>query len=355
MKFSLCIGALAAISGVAADTSNPPIRNIYTFPPNHFIENIAVRANGRLLITSMSVPQLFSIDPTVATPTAEVVHTFSNITGISGIAEISPDVFALVTATWDLASTRAELGSIRIWKVDFRRGPGGPGPGPGPATTASSSSPTISLLATVANSISFNGIARHPTNPRLLLAADSALGAVWRVDLETGAYGVAFQSEVLAPVGTEPGTNLGINGLKGEGGHVYFTNSARRFFGRVGIDGAGNRVGEVEVISGSADAGADVVYDDFALDGKPGKGGGGGARAWIASHPSYAVEVTFGGSGGGPASQRVVNDTALLLNPTAAAFGRGSRLQERTLYVTNGGEFVGFDLVNEGVVAIDLS
>jgi hypothetical protein len=73
---------------------------------------------------------------------------------------------------------------------------------------------------------------------------------------------------------------------------------------------------------------------------------------WIASHPSYAVRVALDGVDAG--RQWVVNDTGKLLNPTSAALGRGSGRQERTLYVTNGGEFVGADLVNEGVVAVDL-
>lgn len=311
--------------------TNPPIRQIYTFPKNTFIENIAVRSNSNLLLTSMSVPDLFSIDPKATTPTASAIHTFPNATGLSGIAEVAPDVFALVTGVWDLAATRAAPGSLAVWIVDFT------------VTAGGSQAPSTRLLTRIANSTIFNGIARHPTNPALLLAADSAAGAVWRVDLATGAYGVAFSSPLLAPTGTAPGTNLGVNGLKARGRYLYFTNSAQRFFGRVPVDGLGVPTGSIEVISRSTDAGADVVYDDMALD----RDGGGGA--WIASHPSYAVHVKLDGT------QRVVNDTALLLNPTSAAFGRGDGGQEKTLYVTNGGEFVGSDLVNEGVVAVDLS
>lgn len=312
--------------------TNPPIRNIYTFPPNHFIENIAVRSNSNLLLTSMSVPQLFSVDPTASVPSATVIHTFANNTGTSGIAEISPDVFAVVTAEWDLFNTRAILGTMAIWTVDF---------------TTKSASPKIKFLTPIANSTIFNGIVRHPSNPRLLLAADSALGAVWKVDLVTGAYGVAFSSPLLQSTAT---AHLGINGIKALGAYVYFTNSAQGFLGRVKIDRDANQVGDIEVLASSADAGAaDVVYDDIALDlsARNGKG-----DVWIASHPSYAVKVSVGGAGG--SSQRVVSDAAKLLNPTAAAFGRGGARQQRTLYVTNGGEFVGADLINEGVVAIDL-
>ena len=88
---------------------------------------------------------------------------------------------------------------------------------------------------------------------------------------------------------------------------------------------------------------AGVHFNDFALDGED--------KAWIATHPSDVIEVQVG--------KGVVADiqnSTLLLNPTSAAFGRGAERERRTLYVTNGGTFVGdtFELVEEGVVAIDL-
>ncbi|GAB1317643.1 hypothetical protein MFIFM68171_07853 [Madurella fahalii] len=334
MRSSICINTSSLIAAAwgahaAGVAGNPPIRNVYTFPKNTFIENIAVRSNSELLVTSMSVPDLFAIDPTVNNPDAPIVHTFANASGISGIAEITPDVFALVTGVWDLAATRAQLGSLAVWTVDFAGRP----------------DPVVTFVTGIENSTIFNGIARHPTNPQILLAADSALGAVWRVDLASGAYDVAFSSPLLEPTGTAPGTHLGINGIRADAGssHVYFTNSAQRFFGRVAVDRDGNQAGAIEIISSSTDAGSDVIYDDIALDLRKGRG-----TAWVASHPSYAVQISLGGR------QRVVNDTEKLLNPTSAAFGRGNARQEKTLYVTNGGEFVGNDLVNGGVVAIDL-
>ncbi|KAK0619045.1 hypothetical protein B0T14DRAFT_495888 [Immersiella caudata] len=335
MKSSLLLTLLASARTVL--TTNPPIRNIYTFPKNHFIENIAVRSNSNLLITSMSVPELFSIDPTVTSPTASIVHSFPNCTGISGIAEITPGLFALVTGTWDLANTRANLGSIAIWTVDFNKPP----------------AHRIKFITTVANSTILNGITRHSINPTLLMAADSAAGSVWRINLLTGSSSVAFSHPLLQPTGTAmEGLHLGINGLKSQGTHLYFTNSAQKFFAKVAVDFFGNQIGNIQIISNSTAAGTagNVVYDDIALDvnGVTGKG-----FAWIASHPDYAVRVAVGGTTGG--EQMVVRNGTVLLNPTAAAFGRGSAKERRTLYVTNGGEFTPeFELINEGVVALDL-
>ncbi|KAM7186293.1 hypothetical protein V8F33_011889 [Rhypophila sp. PSN 637] len=332
MRSSITLFLASAVMAQAV-SPNPPIRNIFTFPRNHFIENIAVRSNSQLLVTSMSVPHLFAIDPNAAVPNATIIHTFTNSTGLAGIAEITPDVFALVTGTWDLANTRAELGSLAVWKVNFN----------------SLAGPQVSFLTQIANSTIFNGLVRHPTNPRLLLAADSAIGAVWKVDLLTGTYGVAFSSPLLTPTGTAmEGLHLGINGLTARGNTLYFTNSAQKFFGKVTINWEGVPTGPIQIISNSTAAPGtpgNVVYDDIALDRK-------GKVAWIASHPDYAVGVRLNGNNH---AQRVIQNSTLLLNPTAAAFGRGSRKEERTLYITNGGEFTPeFDLINEGVVAIDL-
>lgn len=229
-----------------------------------------------------------------------------------------------MSADWDLVNTRAILGTLVVWTVDFNCVP-----------------VEVKRLANVSNTTSFNGIASLKQNPHLVLAADSALGAVWRINTLTGEYGILFTDPLFEPVSSELGLNLGINGLRIKGGYLYLTNSARGIFGRVEIDGSGNKRGKVQVISNITDS--DTVgahYDDFAIDGK--------GTAWIATHPDYVVGVEVDGK------QNVIANETLLLNPTSAAFGRGSRREEGTLYVTNGGLFVGNDLVDEGVVAVDL-
>jgi len=84
---SLLVLGLLSTLAVAPPPPGPLLRQIYTFPPNHFIENIAVRSNSDLLLTSMSVNTLFSVDPTIATPNATVVHTFPEGHGLMGITE----------------------------------------------------------------------------------------------------------------------------------------------------------------------------------------------------------------------------------------------------------------------------
>lgn len=84
--YLLVLGLFSTLA-ISPPPPGPLLRQIYTFPPNHFIENIAVRSNSDLLLTSMSVSTLFSVDPTVTTPNATVVHTFPEGHGLMGITE----------------------------------------------------------------------------------------------------------------------------------------------------------------------------------------------------------------------------------------------------------------------------
>jgi hypothetical protein len=318
---------LLALTRALVASQTPPIRQIYTFPNNTFIEDIAVRQNGDLLITSMSVPTLFNLDPTADNPVPYIIHTFPNASGLANIVETAPNIFTLVAAVWDLAATRVVNNSAVIWSIDLR---------------SDARAPIVRQIAAVTNSTSLNGLASvhgGSAGPHLVLAADSALGRITRINLDTGSIDTAFSDPLFEPLGSDPGTNLGINGLLAHKGFLYFTNSAKGIYGRVAINEAGDRIGDTEIISTISFAGN---YDDFAIDGS--------GTTWIATHPNNVVAVQADDG-----SQTVLTNETLLLNPTSSAFGKGSETQRHTLYVTNGGEFVGNDLVNEGVVAIDLS
>lgn len=325
---ALCQFSVIAVSSPTPST--PSIRKIFTFPINSFTENILARSNSHLLLTTLTSPDLYIVNPTIASPTASVIHSFPNGTGISGITEYAPDKFALITGIWDLANTRAT--NLSIWTVNL-----------------ASRTPIVHFVTGVQNTTVLNGLASIPENPDLVFAADSAAGAVWKINLLTGSHSIVVSSSLLLPINNQQGSNLGINGLKGTNGYLYFTNSAEGIFGRISISSSGKQKGEIKVLSHVADAVAGGVYDDFTIP----RGG----KVWIATHPASAIKVTI--SGNGVATQEAVTNQTILFNPTSAAYGRGSRKEENTVYVTNGGRFVdngngGFDLVDSGVVALTL-
>lgn len=133
-------------------------------------------------------------------------------------------------------------GSFAIWKIDLSSGV------PGTATK----------VASIPEVESLNGVTNVPGSVDTILAADSQLGGLWAVNINTGHYEMAFQSEELLPTSTFP---LGVNGIHTQGSTLYFTNSAQRTYGSIPITAHGTIDGAVKIINHSTD-----IYDDFALD-----------------------------------------------------------------------------------------
>ncbi len=258
--------------------------------------------------------------------TLPVSFAFPPIKLSDAFLRLTPDVFVVVSGIWDLALTRAALGSLTVWTVNL-----------------GSSTPIVKNITTIATSVQLNGLAPVPGSHKLILAADADAGAVYRINIATGAYSIAFSDPLFEPVNrTNPGQHLGINGIRTKGTYLYFVSSAKQHFGRVPINALGSRTGPAVIISNNTIVGGSFgsQYDDFGLDG--------GNNAWVATHPNHVVKVSPGGQ------QTIIEDTELLLNPTSAQFGRGSSRERKTLYVTNGGWFTeDFTLINEGVVALD--
>src|SRR5712664_3696486 len=55
----------------------PRIRQLCEFPNVTWIENIAVRSNGQLLVKPFTSPELYQIDPFQQSPTPKIVAHFS--------------------------------------------------------------------------------------------------------------------------------------------------------------------------------------------------------------------------------------------------------------------------------------
>ncbi|GLI81013.1 hypothetical protein PoHVEF18_009382 [Penicillium ochrochloron] len=111
----------------------------------------------------------------------------------------------------------------------------------------------------------FKDMASLPTQPHIVLIADSRLGFLFRVDITTGISKIAFKDDTLsAPTNTS--IPIGIKGLKICRGYVDFTNTARGTFSRIPVSADGLNFGDVELIAtlDTSDSGDD--WDDFALD-----------------------------------------------------------------------------------------
>ncbi|KAK3358476.1 hypothetical protein B0T24DRAFT_586667 [Lasiosphaeria ovina] len=163
------------------------------------IENIAVRSNGQVLATNMNSANLYTIDPVAKTSSTAISVTGAS--GLSGIGEYAPDVFAVI-------------GGKGIYKVDF-----------------SSGTPKSSLIKTITEANNLNGLAVFDNST--VLVADAGKGSVYRFSVVTGEYSVVLTDATMAPSGGIP---FGIDGIKYKDGTVWYTNIFKNSFHKVAVD-----------------------------------------------------------------------------------------------------------------------
>jgi hypothetical protein len=289
------------------------ISTIASFPRHFFLENLAVRADGSILVTVLNHKQLWYVPvPTGGqSVTPVLLHTFDHIA--TGIAETDPDIFYVSTA---LQGT-LERFDMRGWV------PGTP------------IQPTRVL--TFDQPAGLNGSCAIAL--RVLLLADSLAGLIWRVDLaDDGLSATASvwlrdlsmapdpDNGLISPLGPQPG----INGIRyaARTNAVYYTCTARKLFARVAVDPARyTALGRPEVIA------ADIAADDFCLDENAGV-------AYLTTHTGNTiVRVPIGSGTGGATHSVVAGDpfTEQLVGPSSAAWARGPADYGRIAYVTTDG------------------
>ncbi|KAI0125300.1 hypothetical protein BJ170DRAFT_499486 [Xylariales sp. AK1849] len=283
-----------------------PAETIFQFNTSGtWIENIAVRSNGALLVTLLyPAPQLYLIpDPWSDSPAAELVYTFPDATGLLGITEIEPETFVLASGVFSDAGG----GNYSVWEVAFR----------------GSTTPAIRKITDIPSALLLNGVAAVPGCGSAVLISDCAQGLVYRVDTRTGDHTTAVQVPEMAPI---PGaaSQIGINGIKIRGGYLYFDNSYKATMYRIkltrdGFAAAGARAELVATLDGAP------FVDDFAIapDG----------AIWAATNIGDTL-WRINGDGNGVVAGL---DTELTVaGDTAAAFGRTSRDGDMLYVVTCG-------------------
>ncbi|KAH8895630.1 hypothetical protein GQ53DRAFT_853660 [Thozetella sp. PMI_491] len=282
-----------------------------------FFENIAVRPNGALLLTRQDVNELWEVDP--VTGTGKSLVTIPEVASLTGISEISHDVFAVGGGIYRLANHEGTVPhSYSVWVVDLT--------GPEPKVRQGAKTPEIGHL---------NGTA--PWDAETVLVADSHFGKVHRVNLSDGTSTVCLEGEAFGDPPNSP-VKLGVNGIKVRQvdgvKYVYFTNTSRMLFCRVPVDESAVATGLVEVLSSgfipqaiAAGTLAGFMPDDFCIaeDG----------TAYATTHPTNMVMKIAPSGGeavkiaGGWASWDVASATACALGRTEA--------DKNVLYVTTAG------------------
>jgi hypothetical protein len=310
-------------------TFEPPLSTklIHQFPLPTWIENLAVRSNGQLLVTLLSTPDLYLIQPTTSPPTATLVHKFPDVLGLTGIIELGNDIFYICAGKFDLAAYKNEAGSYSIWEVDMSKFDDGGGV-------------NVKKVVDIKGSGLLNGMELLDEGKKEVIIADSEFGGVWKVDVASGKHEMVIQvDEMKIPA---QGMPMGINGLKIRDGYLYWTNTGRRQFCRIKVDSDGKAVGGAEVVA------EDCLGDDFVFD-KEG-------NAWITQNILNTVVVV--NVKGEMALVAGKKEDLEVCGGTACQFGI-KKGEEHILYVTTTGALAepinGTVMEGGKVVAVDTS
>lgn len=286
------------------------------FPQKYFLENLAVRTDGSVLVTAVLQKELWCVpDPALGPQVSPIlVHAFEH--PVTGIVEVDPDVF-LVSLTEGYTTHESHLARIDL--TDWM--PGDP------------VSPEI-ILTFDDRVRALNGSCSLGAGT--ILVADCFAGLIWRIDLGPGARSATVRiwlaegtmaddpdSEVAPP--PQPG----VNGVRygPNTGYLYYTSTAQKVFMRVPVDPVTlDPAGSAEFVAAIDNA------DDFCIDEAAG-------FAYVTRHRANTLDRVPLQPRHGSEVRHLVGDpfNDVLVGPSSAAWGRGAGDHGRVLYVTTDG------------------
>lgn len=321
------ITALSIISGcaIAAETngSSPwkaETRTIYQFPNNTYVENLAVRPNGQILVNILTSPQVWLVDPDLP-DRAVLIHEFPSVLGLSGIVEYQPDTFAIAGGNISLTTGESVVGSWSIWSLDLR------GLNITSNESVTAQPPDLRKIADVPPASFLDGMALLPSpEKQLLIVGDVRSGTVYSVDIDTGGYAVLINNTLTAPAPDYAFGPSGTNGIQIRNDTMYFVNTGQKNLNRVRLDiSDGTPVGDFKTVAQTLTT-LDQ-WDDFALDDE--------GNAWMAAGGANTIQKINTRTGEVMVVAGDVNSTAIA-EPTSAKFGR-RECDSTVLYVTAAG------------------
>lgn len=306
------------------------LTTIAKFPEHLMLENLAVRADGSILVVASPQRQVWFVPAPSETLPVEptLMHTFDDGQLAQSFVEAQPNIFYVAT-----------YGHATLQRFDLRNWT--PGAPVSPAKVLDFESPAgpngSCLLA-----------------PGVMLFADCVEGLIWRVDLsDDGLRATArawLKHDTMAAGAGKPPVKFsatmevpfpGINGLRygPKSNFVYYTTSSQELFMRVAVNLATHEpVGELQYIANVPSV------DDLCLDEDAGV-------AYLARHPDHIIErvpLKAGSSSSGRAIMAGNPFTDELIGPTSIDWGRRPGDYGHVAYVTTDGGTV--KLAPDGVL-----
>ncbi|ROW04591.1 hypothetical protein VMCG_05076 [Cytospora schulzeri] len=300
--------------------ANTAVRTLYQFPEGTFVENLAVRSNGQLLVDVLTSPQLWLVDPS-RPGQAVLVHEFAGAQGVGGIVEYKPDVFAVLAGNVSLATGQGTVGSWAVYSVDLA----------GADITSNASiaanPPKVSKIADMPTAQLPNGmdLLSGLTSDHLIVG-DFNTGLVFSVDIETGDCALTINNTYTAPAPVYGFGTAATDGIKIVDDMLYFTNLGQGNLYRVPLNIAdGTPAGDFETVA-TIPSSLDQ-WDDFTFDSE--------GNVFVVTGGANAIEKIDVSTGKVTHVAGDLNSTTIA-EPTAAKFGRRSN-DTNVLYVTTAG------------------
>ena len=276
------------------------LTTVARFPAKYFLENLAVRSDHSVLITSMNAKELWYVPPAnQALPVEPVcLHTFEQPT--TGLAEAEPDVFYLCTS--NLYTTHESY----LHRIDLR------GWAPGAPIKPETA------LQFPAEARGLNGACMLA--PGVLLVSDCFASLIWRVDLAPKAgkpearVWLKHESMGYFPGELKP-EQPGVNGVRfaAKTNFLYYTATAKKLFMRVAVDPETLApAGDPELVA------AGRMGDDFCIDEDA-------EVIYLATHRQNTIDVVSMDPGKNSGfTQSVAGDpfTEELIGPSGGVWGR---------------------------------
>jgi hypothetical protein len=235
------------------------------FPKGYFLENLAVRVDNSILVTSLKTHELWYVPPAKLGKQVEPALLFTFEKSPMSMVELDPDVFYLFTSD-GYATHASDLHRIdlRDWK---------PGQQIHPELVLTFPSPVRAL----------NGSCL--VDRRTILVADSFASLIWRVDVSedgrsaSASIWLKHYSMLYHPGELKP-EQPGVNGLRfsKSSSYVYYTSTVLKLFMRVRLDRETLApLGIPEYLGG------DKMMDDFLLDED-------GGVAYVTTHRENTID-----------------------------------------------------------------
>lgn len=207
------------------------VTKVYQFGTGTWVENIAVRSNGNLVVVLYDRPEVWEVNPVLKNAEPKILIRFEDATRTTGITQSVADNFIVVVSM--------QAGDFSVWNLDL--------------TTQLINATKV--IASVPDAGSLNGLTT--LSPTIALAADTGKGVVHRLDLARGEATVALRD----PTMSLPLVGGGINGVRYRAGFLYYTNSLRGILARIPIDAtSAYATGPAEILASGL-----IGIDDFAL------------------------------------------------------------------------------------------